>query len=531
MRKLQPVVLVLVLAAATLAAQSRELFAPAARCRACHDGLVSPSGVDVSFGFDWEATMMAHAARDPYWLASVRRETVDHPSAAAAIEDECSRCHMPMSHVTETADGGRARVFGHAAATPLGRLAGEGVSCTACHQVTGARLGTAESFGGHFVVETDALVRLAFGPWDVDDGRTRVMESATGFRPTRGPHVRSAEFCASCHTLFTHAVGAGGLALPPLPEQVPYLEWKHGGWADVATCTSCHMPSVDEPTRISSVLGQPRDGVSAHTFRGGNAWMLRLLDGAADELGVVASPEEMDRAADDTTDFLRSAAALSLDRVRREPAGLTFEVVVDSLAGHKVPTGYPSRRAWLHVSVRDASGSVVFESGAVEPDGRIAGNDNDADPGRYEPHHVEIGSGDQVQVYESILVDRAGAVTTGLLSAVRHVKDNRLLPGGFDKAAAGPEIAVHGSAAGDPDFTEGGDRVRYVVSAPPSGPLTIEAELLYQPVGYRWATALAAVASAETRLFTRLQQRACEARTVQMAHVAAAVPAAVSGGE
>ena len=70
------------------------------------------------------------------------------------------------------------------------------------------------------------------------------------------------------------------------------------------------------------------------------------------------------------------------------------------------------------------------------PKGQIAGNDNDADATRFEPHYNEIKAADQVQIYESIMVDQAGAVTTGLLTAVRYVKDNRLLPRGFDKRTA-----------------------------------------------------------------------------------------------
>ena len=81
-------------------------------------------------------------------------------------------------------------------------------------------------------------------------------------------------------------------------------------------------------------------------------------------------------------------------------------MTVENLGGHKLPTAYPSRRAWLHVVVRDASGAVVFESGAMNPDGSIQGNDNDADAAKFEPHYDEIRSADQVQIYESIIGGR-----------------------------------------------------------------------------------------------------------------------------
>ena len=94
----------------------------------------------------------------------------------------------------------------------------------------------------------------------------------------------------------------------------------------------------------------------------------------------------------------------------------------------------------------------MFESGAVAPNGAIAGNDNDADALGVEPHYTEIRAADQVQIYESVMGDASGRPTTGLLTAVRYLKDNRLVPRGFDKSTADPWIAVVGAAAQDADF-------------------------------------------------------------------------------
>ena len=43
-----------------------------------------------------------------------------------------------------------------------------------------------------------------------------------------------------------------------------------------------------------------------------------------------------------------------------------------------------------------------------------------------------------MQIYESIMGTPAGAPTTGLLQATQYLKDNRLLPRGFDKRTAAP---------------------------------------------------------------------------------------------
>src|SRR5262245_43524619 len=172
---------------------------------------------------------MANSARDPYWQAAVRREVTDHPAESAAIQDECAKCHMPMARATAAADGVPARVFEYLAAAgddQHSALALDGVSCSLCHQIRDEGLGTDATFSGNFRVDvvTELGERSVFGPFDPDQGRLRVMHSATGFRQTRADHLSRSELCASCHTLSTHALGAG--TGQQLPEQMPFLEWR-----------------------------------------------------------------------------------------------------------------------------------------------------------------------------------------------------------------------------------------------------------------------------------------------------------------
>jgi hypothetical protein len=162
---------------------------------------------------------------------------------------------------------------------------------------------------------------------------------------------------------------------------------------------------------------------------------------------------------------------------------------------------------------------VIFESGAVAANGAVAGNDNDRDAAAFEPHYDEITQAGQVQIYEDIMVDRKGVVTTGLLSGVRYVKDNRLLPQGFDKATAESEIAVQGEARDDTDFVGGGDRVRYDLAIPGASPVTIEAELLYQTIGFRWADNLRARPAPETDRFVRYYESLSHVTAARLAHV------------
>jgi hypothetical protein len=118
------------------------------------------------------------------------------------------------------------------------------------------------------------------------------------------------------------------------------------------------------------------------------------------------------------------------------------------------------------------------------------------------------------------MADARGLVTTGLLSGVRYVKDNRLLPAGFDKTTAPADVAVHGGAAADGTFAGGGDRVRYRVPAVASGPLAITVELLYQSVGHRWAVNLRGYRAAETDRFSRYYQAMSGVTTARLARAA-----------
>lgn len=476
------------------------LFAHSTDCVACHNQIVTADGTDVSIGTAWRSTMMANSARDPYWQAGVRRETIDHPTHAAAIQDECATCHMPMAQRMSQMGGHPGEVFSQLPFSELNlsderKLASDGISCTVCHQIAKDKLGTPASFNGGFVVAGPNAqgVRQVQGPYAIDAGRRRIMQSVTGYEQVEAPHIRESELCASCHTLITEAFGPDGKVVGRLPEQMNYQEWQHSAFnAEKTSCQACHMPRSTGPVRIASVMGDYRDSLAQHAFVGGNAFMLRLFSRYRAELGVEAEPSELAATAQVTVRQLQEdTATLAVSRPQLSGGSLAFDVDVKNLTGHKFPTGYPARRTWLHVTVRDGDGRAVFESGAIGADGAIAGNDSDADGSRFEPHYEEVTRPDQVQIYEPILGDPAGKPTTGLLTATQYLKDNRLLPRGFDKATAHADIAVHGGARGDADFTAAGDRVRYRVGvAGAAGPFTVEVELRYQAIGYRWASNL-----------------------------------------
>jgi type II secretory pathway pseudopilin PulG len=505
-------------------------FHTSERCVACHNGMKTSDGEDVSIGLQWQASIMANASRDPYWQGSLRRETIDHPESTQFIENDCSTCHMPAKRMPDRDRGKPTGIF---ATFPLDKFphgdkaAADGVTCAVCHQIAPDTLGTEASYSGDvtFSPALTKYLRAEYGPFQVTQGHKVIMHSSTAtYVPTQAAHMREAALCGSCHTLYTNALGPGGEKIGRLAEQMPFLEWQHSNfYGTTQTCQSCHMPVVKEAVAVTALYGEKREGLHRHVFVGGNFLVQGMLQDHRDELATVAQPEELITAAKRTETFLRTQSAkLSIPAINRTNNQLIVAVHVDNLGGHKLPTAYPSRRVWLHVTVKDAQGHVVFESGHFNADGSIVGNVNDRDPLKYEPHFREITRPDQVEIYEPILKDSHGQVTTGLLNAVGYLKDNRLLPRGFDKATAVQDIAVIGAAAADPGFNDTGSTVRYIVpTGNATGPLQVSAELWYQPIGFRWAHNLAPYQAIEPKRMVRYYKQAANTSAMVLARAEA----------
>jgi len=484
-------------------------FAGSGACASCHTNMTDESGADVSIDAFWRATMMANAARDPYWLASVRVETLGAPQLKDVIEDKCTTCHMPMARTTVAViDEAAGLLFESGFASPdhpHHALANDGVSCTLCHQIEPEGLGEMASFSGGFTIDTErpADERPAYNRFAGNPDLSAVMQNASGFVPEQREHITQAALCASCHTLHTPYLDASGAIAGEFPEQTPYFEWLHSQYAESTPCQGCHMPTAEGGVVTSVVGGEPRSPFAKHVFVGGNAYLLSIFRAFGDDLNLTASSEHVEATHARALDQLQNrAASLALENLGYAGSQVTANVVVQNLAGHKLPTGFPSRRAWLHVVIEDAAGNVVFESGGYDEQGRITDDDHDADQARFEPHRKVISQPGEVQIYESVMVDTEGNVTNSLLRGSGYIKDNRLLPVGFDKATAADDIGVDELALDDANFTGGGDRVMYSINVgDAAGPFTIRAELLYQSIGYNWAEKLRAFATDESAAF------------------------------
>lgn len=489
-------------------------FVGAGECAVCHSGLRDSSGQDVSNDAHWRSTMMANAAKDPFFLAAMSAEVARVPDLAAMIESKCATCHTPMAYTEAQVDGAPSALLGAGfldAEHQLHEAAMDGVSCTLCHQIQDAGLGQIESFSGGYLIDTEVQSpdRPIFGPFP--DQFAEPMRMLVGYTPLEGPRIGDAELCATCHTLYTPYLDATGTVAGEFPEQTAYLEWSHsaygGGSAEDTTCQQCHMPAARGAVVISNRPPRPvlvpRSPFSQHHFVGGNATLVELFAAFGPELDLSAGTVELEATLERTLERLQSMSArLSVVRAEVEGDRLVALLEIQNMAGHKLPTGFPARRAWLHLTVTDGQGQVVFESGQPQADGRITGNDADQDPAVYEPHYERIVSRDEVQIYESVMQDTEGGVTYALLRGATYAKDNRLLPDGFDKATAGEDIAVRGTAAGDNSFVDGSDRVSYEIDLQGRpGPYVLSAELLYQSVSYPFVRSLQGVGTAPADRF------------------------------
>ncbi len=470
-----------------------DFFATSGICAECHTGSVSEAGANISIDSWWRASMMANSARDPYWQAELARMAALEGTVPGDVEALCADCHTPMAAYTARQMGRSPELLDNGALSgshPDHSLAMDGVSCTICHQITDADLGFPRSYSGGYQIEsqTAAEGRPAFGSFDPSAQDRAAMQAATGFVPFQAQHLQRSEYCATCHTLYTPVYTVNGPTGDLFPAQTPYFEWFYSEYRNTTSCQDCHMPVVEGSARLTNLDTPLRIPFSQHSFIGGNTYILSLLDANPDDLSATASLQHFRQAYDAMKAQLQNrTAVITMEESSIVDTWMRLDLLVENLSGHKFPTGHASRRAWIHLSVTDSNGDLVFESGAYEPSGLIIGDAFDETGVSYEPHYSQITRGDQVQIYETITTDSAGEVTTAMLYAAGRPKDNRLLPAGFSMNRRFADFAIYGDASDDDDFLGGEDRIRYLFDTRGySEPFTVQAELLFLPVGYRW---------------------------------------------
>lgn len=437
--------------------------AHSSHCSGCHGvdetglALVDADGNDVSIFDDWQISMMGLSARDPFWRATMAHEVNLYPTAKQAIESTCLKCHAPLGSFEATRNNQP-----YSYDIMLGDSLGlDGVSCSACHQQPAAGLGA--GFSGNYTLDTN---RLMFGHYP--NPFKGPMQIYVGFEPEFSDHIYSSGVCAGCHTLITETLQPDGTPSGDFfVEQATYHEWLNSIYpAQGKECQTCHMPFINDGVIIATDFAalEPREPYGLHQFFGSNTAMLDLMNANKENLGIPSgeSSHAWDESINNNRISLSNAAELSVPSLYIVDDTMFLSLTVKNKTGHKLPSGYPSRLAWIEISLKESTDQDAFYSnGALGPDGNIAGRDHP-----FEPHHQVSRSADDVQIYEMVMSDLGGHLTTRLNAAFKPLKDNRLLPTGFRvDHAVFDTVATWGNVNEDPDFTtesnNGLDRIEY----------------------------------------------------------------------
>ncbi len=466
----------------SLTTENSILFSGSGNCADCHTGngvVLSLNGVDISPPTYWRSTMMANSSKDPLWRAMVSEEVQEFPTLQDTIETLCTKCHAPMGYTEALYNGQTSYTMAELREDPL---ANDGVSCTVCHQINPSNFGQQSSYSGGYIITDDSLI---YGPYQYPD--TFFMQQFIGFKPTYELRSKNSELCATCHTLFTPTLNEQGNIVGDFPEQTPYLEWKNSIYpSQQITCQSCHSPKIFTPIDIATVPESDtthRTPFWKETFVGGNTFILKMLRDYPDTLQVTATTNHFDSTLLFAEKNLKHLAVNLYLEATQENDSLRVKVKLQNITGHKIPTGMPLRRMWIHIKVEDTDSNSIFESGNWDSEGRIAGMDFP-----YEQHHNIIKSEDDVQIYEAIPIDVNGNVTFTLLKASTFIKDNRIPPIGFVSTHNSYDTtAIYGNALNDPDFNKnnsfegtGTDITTYVIPIGSQPEVHIYAEVCYQ---------------------------------------------------
>lgn len=445
---------------------------------------------------------MANSARDPFFRAKLDHEVLVNPAHGDAISNKCLSCHAPLAMHEERLSG---RPPFTLAMLDTSVLASDGVSCLACHMQSPASAGNV--FSGDLEFDSAHV----YGPYTDDQINPNIMQFFVGLTPGFGQHIVNSEVCAGCHTLITETMDLeGNLTGDHFVEQATYHEWKNSIYSsNGSTCNGCHMPRIDGPVILAAeyafLNGQTPFGL--HHLAGANVHMLEIMKANREALAIPATEAQFDSTIARTKAMLTQRSLdLDVDLVDRTNDTAYFDVRVENRAGHRFPSGYPSRRAFVRFVVRNAAGDTLFASGLVDGTQEVVGHD----PG-YEPHYDVITDELQVQIYELVMGDVNGDPTTVLERAKDPLKDNRLVPTGFTTSHPSYDTTViAGTALLDADFNRtvsgaegtGADVVHYHV--PLNGDtqsLYASARVYYQPIPPAWNAEMFAFSSARIDTF------------------------------
>jgi hypothetical protein len=391
-------ILILVLVIGTgLPPSAAMAYEDPAVCGGCHTEIYE----------QWNGSMHSNSWKDPVFqklYAMASKET------NGLLDVFCARCHTPIGVLSNEV------VYGDS--SKLSEISKKGIQCDFCHTVN-ASSGVGN---GAFVSSPGKIKR---GPFN--DSKSPYHETAYS-----DLHTKS-EFCGMCHDV-THPINEK-------PIERTYTEWKESPYntgypKTTIHCQDCHMrqkpglaaTGATERTNIpgkDATGGPEREHIYTHYFAGGNALLPGILgSGDHNQLAI---------------ERLQNAARVEIitpEKVKAGEMAIVQVKVTNTGAGHKLPTGLTeAREMWLSVTVKDAKGTEIFRSGALDKDGNV------------DPNAV---------IYRTVLGDPSGSPTLKSWTADHVISDTRIPPKGFSM-----------------------EKYDFHLTESVEGPLTIEVKLYY----------------------------------------------------
>jgi hypothetical protein len=255
----------------------------------------------------------------------------------------------------------------------------------------------------------------------------------------------------------------------------------------VANIEDVNYPYADYRLPDKDITVRVRDQYSRHTLTGINQFGLMFFEQFPDILGIrtadymygEAVPGLLTAQSSGYDLARRETAAIEVTSVTKTAASLEAAVSVQNLAGHGFPSGVGFRRAFLTFEVLDAAGKVIWASGLTNSVGAIVrGLTEEVLPTEFfydeakhkqvfQPHYEVISDEGQVQIYEEVIADPQGKITTSFVGLDQVLKNNRLLPKGWRADGPFGEFTrPHGDAERDPEYIKksgatGADRIIY----------------------------------------------------------------------
>ena len=334
---------------------SQSEFIPAARCASCHGGVHS----------EWKESAHRNSFREPFYQTNVKHLIRDR---GIAVTRHCESCHNPAALFSGAlSDNAKMeRPFDE-----------EGITCSVCHSIESV---TTRGIGSYTLAPPAMLVR---------EDETRVRDASDAEikadldshkRAVMRPLLKTPELCAACHKAAVVPEMNGRKWLRSFSV---YDEWQQSSMSNETvqplnkrerqSCQSCHMPPSET-------------GYASHRWPGANtaipafykypkqlAATTDLLQSQALTVDIFAARSGAGESAEVVEPLVPTKSGASNFSGVKAGDSVTVDVVVSNRnVGHSFP---PEQRdiyeAWLEFEATDATGRVIYHSGAVNPDGTL----------------------------------------------------------------------------------------------------------------------------------------------------------------